>query len=749
MFRLLKKEDHLHEAYADPGGIDDSFLEQELSNGLRARVHTIAQKTKVSEGVAELIAQEHVLADSAARIEVSRPDQVEGLRRLVLLGRRYDPMNDVISYALKDHGYVRKNLGPGAITMIGVTEDGLLFRRGIHVEGQALTGKEALHIARFTPEIMTQDGGMADFGINKRSQSNHALIEDITGKIMTESLQTLTRDQSERLPKPFFKGLEYVTRKRITKRVNLAIYALNDALDPELLRLMRGCALNSLDEVEWICGRVTPENTGIGPGKWFGASLSEMHDRDLSIIRAQAVRAYPALAKSMIRTESFREAVDGRSALAPVIAQHLNIPVKNVRALSHLTWQRASVRPSDPKKKLAEIASIPTDFAPTSRPEYQQIRFISEFAAVLGEPLSQTIRRFGTGGSPYRFGGDLRRISAGDVRDAALYIAEKLIFPANLHALRRISEREGERLTGAPGGRFRKQIASDLMRTISIREMFDLSDRWHRNLARHEDRLVTLMVDDEWTPFIGNVSLDQITARELSSSRDLQNQGRHEGHCVGGYTQNVLRASPGAMTLIFSLERDQKILGTAEIRLECEERDGTSSREAPKWSARVAQNRSAHNSDVTAAAKSAAEKLCTILADRAAERGPDYQAGVREVRSSGTAFSRLPSYVKAAGYDVWDMGQMNLAWDELSGYLPRSMRKSGLEGMISLAEDRMINIRTTAVESMSFEHQVLDPGLSIWDRDARLIGEFRGENLDLPKEPANNELEDEWHPYPF
>lgn len=702
MFRLLPKLSlpHIlrsHPLRTRPERIDESFLEQTLDIGLENRIRTLSAKAGLSADVTDRLAAAYVAADESARVEVSRPGQVPGLRRLILMGTAYHRQTTSYTIPFGDEPAERIDDTRSPLTLIGVTGDGLLFRRGLYTVDGAPSAKEGMRLARQAPGQLLPGIGAADPGLNRYNGRASVQVKHATEHLLSLTSAALSTEERNALPYRFIMGIEHVTLVRVARRVALARYALNDALDPDILRLMRGCALQSLEEAEWVCGAITPEVERTGPGRWFGVPLSDLNDRDLSQTRMQAIRAYPAMAKVLFRDPRLRRAIDDQVPLVPVIAAHLNVEEAGVRLLNGVTWQMAGVRPTSPTHDLAQLAKVPRDLAPARRAEHRQLPLIAAFSTMIAEPFGDTMRRFAKGGSPYRFGEELKRVSPPDVRDAVEYLADKLLMPARLHAIRRLCEADGRKRDCYAGAHTRNQMVLDLLRTLTVRDMFTLSDRWHRNLERHEDRLVTFRSQVGWPPFLGEVSgRDGVVIRELSGADALHRQGKREGHCVGGYTEKLLRSGPNQISLIFSLERDGEVIGTAEIALRLSRPKGPKGQEERVWGAEVVQNRGRHNDCVCKAADEAAADLCRTLVGEAPERAETYLSSLREVRRIRSRHGSLPAYLKNAGYDLWEKDGLELAWTELSGYLPRGIRRAGLEGLIRAHTDQIIGVERDA-----------------------------------------------------
>jgi hypothetical protein len=766
MFRLLPKLSLPHILRPRPERIDESFLEQELDRGLESRIRTLGAKAGLSPDVTDRLAAAHVAADASARVEVSRPDQVTGLRRLILMGPAYHRQTTSYTMPFGDEPSRMIDDTRSPLTLIGVTGDGLLFRRGLYTDDGAPSPREGLRLARHAPHRLLPGIGAADPGLNRYNGGVSGQVRDATDHVLRLTSAVLSKEERDALPYRFIMGIEHVTRGRIARRLALARYALNDALDPALLRLMRGCALQSLSEAEWICGATRPDPVRTGPGRWLGVGIPELNDRDLSRARVQAVRAYPAMAKVIFQDPILKRAVDDRAPLAPVIAAHLGVEEAEVRHLNGLTWQMAAVAPTNPAQGLARLAKVPRELVPTRRAEHRQLRLIVGFSDLFREPFGQTMRRFAKGGSPYRFGEEIKRVSPSDVGDAAEYLVDKLLLPARLHAIRRLCEVDGLKRPAMGGAQTRNALVQELIRPMSMRDLFGMSDRWHRNLTRHEDRLVTLRSGVSWDPFLGDADLGcGVRARELASAQALQIQGKREGHCVGGYTDKLLRAGPNRIPLIFSLERDGEVLGTAEILLRLERPKHGEGLSEPVWGAELVQNRSRHNDQVCEGAARAALTLCRSLEAAGPEGSSPYLEGLSKVRRKRSRHGGLSSHLRSAGYDIWEPGRLEAAWAELSGYLPRGVRKAGLEALIQSEMERVSGVERENPSRMAelvrvteAIRQPLTPDRSagliamfeaedrappFWVEDARAVAALHAPEPEMPERPARRPVEEE------
>ena len=205
---------------------------------------------------------------------------------------------------------------------------------------------------------------------------------------------------------------------------------------------------------------------------------------------------------------------------------------------------------------------------------FAPIRFLPAFEefgeSVFSENLWQIMERLSREGNPWRLVDRLEKASGRNVDDAIDFLARKLYVPAMLNKIGMIAEHHGitppQRLTQDHDGRFHRIMLSQAKNTIlssfKARELLDWSDRYHHNIARYEDRLATIQLNQDWPGISGTIKCDNDhVARELTSSTALKIQGRMEDHCVGGYLSFVLEGENNLLkevVLIFSIEKKQQ-----------------------------------------------------------------------------------------------------------------------------------------------------------------------------------------------
>jgi hypothetical protein len=101
----------------------------------------------------------------------------------------------------------------------------------------------------------------------------------------------------------------------------------------------------------------------------------------------------------------------------------------------------------------------------------------------------------------------------------------------------------------------------------SVKSLHNCQQRWHHMRGEYESRLMGANSKISWSPLIGSFEKDGFVFKELDSSEKLDDQGRKENHCVGGYTGRIISTSSNEVTVIFSIENKTRILSTAEFRV--------------------------------------------------------------------------------------------------------------------------------------------------------------------------------------
>jgi hypothetical protein len=198
-------------------------------------------------------------------------------------------------------------------------------------------------------------------------------------------------------------------------------------------------------------------------------------------------------------------------------------------------------------------------------------------------------------------------------------------------------KREPEVADAAPLGVYVQELSSgdhrmspiraEMTRLIgeghSIKSLREAQVRWHHVRQAFENEVMTSRDPLSWSPLLGELDLDGVRAVELTSSAALDRQGRLERHCVGAYTGTVMGATSERASLIFSLERGERILSTIELVVT------RNSWDPKNISWKISQNKAAGNAEPDDLALKAGMRLRDALADLPKRRVRDYLTGIR------------------------------------------------------------------------------------------------------------------------
>ena len=176
---------------------------------------------------------------------------------------------------------------------------------------------------------------------------------------------------------------------------------------------------------------------------------------------------------------------------------------------------------------------------------------------------------------------------------------------------------------------------------------------------------MSIPTEISWDGLIGKVDLGGgVTAREMISNTDLQEQGRREQHCVGGYTDRILSVGRGAIDIIFSIEKGEEILST--LRLVGEEGD------RGRYGWRVGEHSAKRNHKPEPAARIAADKLQEMMETLPRKSVADY---VRRISlNSGRQAQAVITIMERHGANIFDPDLPERLLEAYDAVIPRQLR---------------------------------------------------------------------------
>ena len=607
----------------------------------------------------------------ATRILISRPNQFPGYRSVVLFGSLF--AGDEISlYSSND------------VSLVTVSSDGRLNNNvftptTVRIRSSPLSLEDAMKFpetnANEWKEAKNSKADINLFGSGSGIDSWFSELKYCLDYVMFLMKHTVQTEVVESI------------RKQVQNDFGQARHVLCNALDRDVLKIMRGTGLGSIREGRWLTG---------------GDGVSS----EIVLARKQAVCAYPILAKQFAGTachsENLRMAIDTRTSLSDAIALHFRLGKEygKVKRLQGMTWQRAACNPQNAMKRAWEIVGLPEGTVPKTRKQFRKLEVFREFGHSVHEKnLCQFMEQVSGECNPWKLLDRMEQTSGRNVADSVDFLARKLYVPVLLNKIGRIADYHGitpsRRLTEDYKNRrhdhMLKIARNAILSSFRTRELLDWSDRYHRNIARYEDRLVTIDLEQDWPGISGILEFGNgHVARELSSSKALKTQGRTEDHCVGGYLPFVLEGEDNRSKeaiLIFSIEKDNKILSTAEIRCSresCQSIDPETGRKTGTFQirARVNENLARSNKVPSRDAVRIANQVARRLEQITPDAWQSYLDGLEYSRAEQDRLSGIDAQIRNCGFDPFDRVMMERVWTDFGPGLPKHLRKSELDEFI-------------------------------------------------------------------
>ena len=632
--------------------------------------------------IIELIEKKNADYLEKTRICISGKNSIPGFRQVVILSPDL-----ILSPELYTDPDIDMDTGwPG---IIAVTSDGRLVTGSVRHRSpdnkKPIVPKQVIDVlqdGQSGPEFPDGDYlivfensdkmSMSEISIHRRGSANNYITIGIS--LLSSSENYI---QSE-----VYKFLKV----QMENRINMIRDTLFASLDKNLLSDMQKSSLMKIEYGYWLTG-------GDGASK------------NVVIARQQSIRAYPALAEQLYY--QFCNTIDARESLSSVIAEYYYISGRKLKRIQGLTREYIDIDLEYPDQHIMDIFEMPDHTVPKNQQQFRQLKVIRKFGRdIWNLSLPETMRRFSESGNLWQLANRMEQTSVDNILDSVDFLVRKLLVPIEINRIP--PDRSLKDYFGVSFDEMITQTKDQVLTYFSIRELLDLDQRYHRNIARYEDRLDIVTMERNWSGMLGTIDLDNgYRARELTSSKTLKVQGRTENHCVGGYVSKILSSrdhSSGQATMIFSIEQDDQILSTAEINCfrEFPESDNPeqlrtkicqnnahstiveSDNPGQLWT-EVSQN-SAHSNT---SPSDMAETLAKQVAARVQQAGPKafqtYLDGLHESRMeqedrfSGLA---LAYHTTECGLDPHNRAHLEIAWENLKPALPKRFRRNDLDTFI-------------------------------------------------------------------
>lgn len=486
--------------------------------------------------------------------------------------------------------------------------------------------------------------------------------------------------EQERKASKAITKISFTARQDEIRRFGAMTNALMRSLEPETQKTMRSIGKYETNTANWL--------SGIDQGE-DGVVVNPELRRN----RVQAVRAYPVFADKIFNSAGIETAIYNGEPLAPAFAKALDLKPQSLARMQGVTWQKTGRHHYRNPDRLAKLVNlVDVNHVPTTRAGFAALEVSTEAACVLATNCRNTSLKDAVGSIGGRFE-KIADLAEGNppagMSDMARNITRQLALPAMVQAAMARGSSRSEALEIAAHG----EDEFGALEGLSVRNAMQNSARWHRNETVIRQNLNDPDFTNErpWRPLVGEIDLgDGIRAVELCSAQELQNEGNEQDHCVGGYTQDVLKGQ----SLIFSIRRGNEILSTVEF----DNLGNTKTIEDPTTGQKIqqrdineCQNMAFCNEEPDSEAQSAAAKLRRHCNTLPPERWNDYSDGLDEVREASWGDRKLHDVELKCAFDPASREKLEASWGMLSQYLPKGERKKGLDAFVENRIDPLID----------------------------------------------------------
>ena len=608
-----------------------------------------------------------------ARIHIC--DNIPGFRSIILLGWgllqnciKGDPLRDTGICAIKNDGRLVRSM-----FNIGTEEDNNCLKILFGINEAQSSFKNILQMRLNKEGIQGFTLDLSEFDHVKHAFHQKYLL-------FTESCISCNRHTGV-----FGKEMEKELLNNLTACVNIHFYSIRNkfrnALDPDVQHIMKEYGMSDIKDVYWLTG---------------GDGVS----REIIQARRQAIRTYPVFSNFLFEMEDLLEAIDARTSLKTAIARRYRVDESRVKRLLGLNQSHYYNGISN--GMISEILHLPEAAVPKTVTDFENLQVMREFGSSLyGESLTKFMWRWSETGNPLRLIDRIKQTNGPNVSDAVNFLAAKLFIPAGLNRIKDLISDQKPDDQQFDMENIEHYARHDIVTLFSPRELLDLSDRYHRNIARYENLLNIISMEQDWTGMFGTINFGNgYMARELTSAREFKKQGRNQNHCVGGYVSRVFNGdlySENELTIIFSIEKNGECMSTAEIKIRAVQENQKDLNCKYVLRGQIQQNSARSNAIPSEQANLMAGNIADHVSKTGSEAFFRYTRDLKQTRREFNQLSKLSKYEKICGFDPYDRACLNLAWEELASSLPRRLRQGGLDGFISNSDLNQDLIRTSAI----------------------------------------------------
>lgn len=653
----------------DPGPAEDLVARQDDHRRFTF-IRSILEKSGFDAEGIEKVQKSYNEIVPKQRTWISELNEVAGWRRVATIG-----------------------IGTKAWHVMGVTETGLFVTADIHcMDDEPIDHpREAVRQIREGRIKGVSFTGRDEFNFNIHSNAFHAYWAPFANARQSAFGAAVRFEGSTDKGTPARAKLKGMARHHVRTRGRMITRMLWASLDPDVRFRMRSSLAMNATYARWFAGGGEMKPSGSG----FPIKQPEMNwtvDPAAGLARRQAAAAFPILTDWLMTNDALAGSIDGRKPLVPVLARELGASPDVIRALQGLTWQKAGCSPA--VIPLRYWLELPATQIPKNRAEFRAYAGMMEYAKSAGMDVDDLRQR-----AKGRFSDvmhQLGRVDPISLRDHLEDAFQRLVLPKILmdrpdlrHALVADVERGWVTSLNWTTRKMLREFSGYCLTESSPKDLVEANIGWHRNLGSIDRDLGVDVKGENWDALIARkTTAAGITLREIDSLPGLRRQGRVQHHCVGTYGAAVTRWSggPGEITLIYSLEREAQILSTAEFRIQVDYPRDKETKEITGpievKNARMIQNRASHNGPAPAETAKAVDEIRKQLLALTPEALETYAQGMQgwAAKPRDESISRLSELLNA---DLENQDYLEKAWARLAPVLPRSLRRAGLDGLLS------------------------------------------------------------------
>jgi hypothetical protein len=639
-------------------------------------VDTIARKTGLEESQTFLVQSGLVLGLAATRIWLSGQDQVQGFRRLAFAG--LSP-KVAMAYGITDSGGF-------VMSLAKVPED--MAEKGETLDKRPI-GELLADFIEDAPYWSVRNAVVGtNFNLNHFGSGSQYLRSELHHRRISSARKYMTGvDVGNNEQKLFFAMLSKTLMARAGRNGGGIRKAMLEAMDPDVLKLARGTRMTDGASLLWL--------SAARDAHTLSEATADFKSNKPKY-RQQALRSYPGLTAPLTSSDVTSK-IDAGKSVTEALSVAMKISPTKLKILRGYGY-RALGQPAD-LRDMRLLDDLSPEMLPKSGKGWSALwetyRSLQDDFADMPYRLSNSSMTLQDMQDQVKarhilnirtnirdieqFGSKYPDIAGHHARDMLMSVTDCLLIPAI--SLSTKDKRVDNDLQSIRSSLFRR-LSARIYISSSLKDIEAMSGRWHRNFVPIHaklDKHVDGLKKHHWESLIGNMEFDVLHIKELTCDRDLEYRGMQEHHCVGGYGSHIRSASTGTpFSLIFAIDRDDSRVSTLEVRVDRNE-DGL-------YEAHAGQNMASRNSTPEDCAFAAADAIVerinamdpSVISNYCSSMSNTCEQRRKIAPNSSTIEMTCDIQFKRDGY-------LEEAWELMSQFLPRKMRKEGLDKFVTFA----------------------------------------------------------------